>query len=410
VSVDSSFARLYAPPTAFLPVARDLPDPDNSPVDMARLGPALSSAVQAADHLLGRLQNGVVTFGQIESALARLDDRLTLLAGLLAPLLPGESNGPRDAQAQEMAVEDFGPLLAEACAIYDRYFGVVRLPAMTLLQLTAQVVMTAQAILHDLPYTLLDRTQIVMLIANAGRMLATLRGRLTGGPGGLDDPASQPANSPTATARLAYRQCWAENLAGDETNQTIAFYRWKVGHHFFNLCAIFCGDALRRAHEAIAASDEQWAVEQLALADSLLRGTTAAMWYAGDFPASLYRDYVRPSMVMPGQASGFSGDQNADYNRMKDAKEKLKEHLCQVYEPNLSGLAHRLRSAFLSFHEADIEDNEHHLIIAAHKVGMDQSLAQKEWQDELPVHIHRQMAVDVLREMAESKRREFSAV
>jgi len=131
------------------------------------------------------------------------------------------------------------------------------------------------------------------------------------------------------------------------------------------------------------------------------------MWYAGDFPAVLYRDCVRPSMVMPGKASGFSGDQNADYNRMKETKERLKEFLCQGYGPTLTLLSPRLRQAFMNFHEADIEDNEHHLIIAAHKVGMDQSLAQKEWQAELPTHIHRQKAVDVLREMAESKRREF---
>lgn len=405
MSVDSSFAGLYAPPIAFLPVARDLPAADNSPLDGARLGPALSAAVETAEHLLGRLQNGVVTFGQIESALARLDDRLAVLVGLLAPLLPTTSSAV-DAQAHQVAVDDFGPLLAEACAIYDSYFGVVRLPAMTLLQLIAQVGATTQAILRDLPYTLLDRTQIVMLIANAGRMLATLGARLTDvSQGTIEQP---PVSGPGETARLAYRQGWAENPGGKEPDQAIAFYRWKVGHHFFDLCAIFCGDALRRAYEAVTAGDEQKAVEQLALADSLLRGTTAAMWYAGDFPTSLYRDAVRPSMVMPGQASGFSGDQNADYNRMKDAKEKLKEHLCQLYGMNLAGIAPRLRAAFLSFHEADIEDNEHHLIIAAHKVGMDQSLAQKEWQDELPVHVHRQKAVDVLREMAESKRREFA--
>ena len=164
------------------------------------------------------------------------------------------------------------------------------------------------------------------------------------------------------------------------------------------------------AHAAIVEGDEETGEAQLALADSFLRGTTAAMWYAGDFPANLYRDSVRPSMVMPGKTSGFSGDQNADYNRMKDAKERLKEFLRQTYGPNLAGLSPRLRRAFMNFQEADIEDSEHHLMIAAHKVGTDQSLAQKEWQAELPGHIHRQKAVDVLREMAESKRREFKEV
>jgi len=270
------------------------------------------------------------------------------------------------------------------------------------------VVRTSQALLFDLPHTLLDRTQIVMLVANVGRMLAVLADRLGATKSATD--AAQPVADLTADRRAAYGRCWLET-PGDPAgwSQTVAFYRWKVGHHFFDLCTIFCGDALHRTHGAIVAGNEQAGVAELKLADSFLRGTTAAMWYAGDFPANLYRDVIRPSMVMPGRASGFSGDQNADYNRMKDCKEKLKELIRQTPNPALSALSPRLLRAFMDVHEADIEDSEHHLIIAAHKVGTDQSLAQKEWQDELPGYIHRQKAVDVLREMAERKRREFAA-
>ena len=411
MSVDSALTSVYQPPIAFLPAASALPAPGDGPVDPALLRPALASALEIAERLIFRLQNGVVAFGQIEGAVAQLDDALAALTALLSPLMqPLESRTSLDAQAQELAIADFGPLLAEACAVYDSYFGVTRVSALTLWQLAGQVAATSRAILCDLPYTLVDRTQIVMLVANLGRMLAILAQRLALAPG---NAASQPAPAQGAAAaqRTAFRQCWQQNEADSgQWSQTVAFYRWKVGHHFFDLCTIFCGDALRRAYTAIAQGDESAALEQLALADSLLRGTTAAMWYAGDFPANLYRESVRPSMVMPGKSSGFSGDQNADYNRMKAAKDRLKEFLCQNYGPTLAAMPARLRSAFMNFHEADIEDSEHHLIIAAHKVGTDQSLAQKEWQAELPGHIHRQKAVDVLREMAESKRREFSGV
>ena len=425
MSVDSALATIYRPPIAFLPASTALPAPGDSPVDPALLRPALSSVVKRAAGLLDRLQNGVVAFGQIESAVAELDDALAVLAAQLSPPMQplqnwvqpnsdrrgGEEGAIADRQeAEERVIADFGPLLAEACAIYDSYFGVVRVSSLTLWQLTGQVVATSRAILCDLPYTLLDRTQIVMLVGNTGRMLTILAQRLSLSP---DNAASQPAPAQSAAAaqRAGFRQCWQQNEAdSSQWSQTVAFYRWKVGHHFFDLCTIFCGDALRQAHTAIAAGNESAALEQFALADSLLRGTTAAMWYAGDFPANLYRDYVRPSMVMPGKTSGFSGDQNADYNRMKAAKDRLKEFLSQNYGPTLAALPTRLRSAFMNFHEADIVDSEHHLIIAAHKVGTDQSLAQKEWQAELPDHIHRQKAVDVLREMAESKRREFSGV
>lgn len=402
--VNSLLVTLYQPPIAFLPAAPLLPVPDNSPVDSALLGCALGGAIETAEQLLDRLQKGVVSLGKIESEVARLEESLAGMADLLTPLLPVESSvADVNVQAHQLAVADFGALLADACAVYDSYFGVVRLHPMTLLQLAAQVARTAQAVLRDLPYTLLDRTQIVMLVANIGRMLATLAQHL---PTSSGNP--MPAQKSGAEMRRAYAQCWEQNKADSaEWSQTVAFYRWKVGHHFFNLCAIFCADALRCVCAAIAEGDEQTGEAQLALADSFLRGTTAAMWYAGDFPVNLYRDSVRPSMAMPGKSSGFSGDQNADYNRMKDAKERLKEFLRQAYGPHLAGLPPRLRGAFMNFHEADIEDSEHHLIIAAHKVGTDQSLAQKEWQAELPGHIHRQKAVDVLREMAESKRREF---
>lgn len=383
----------------------------------AALYAALGHTVAMAERLLVRLQNEVISLVRLEADLARLDDSLAGLGTRLNPLmqpLEAKVGLGLDARTHQFAVDDFGALLAQACAVYDDYFGVVRCHPQTLLQLTGQVVRTSQALLFDLPHTLLDRTQVVMIVANVGRMLAVLADRLGGvlslSKGVTSSAAAnaQPMAESAATRRAVYDLCWQQNAAdAARWSQTVAFYRWKVGHHFFDLCTIFCGDALRRAHRAIAENDEDAGVEEFGQADSFLRGTTAAMWYAGDFPANLYRDFVRPSMVMPGKASGFSGDQNADYNRMKDAKAQLKELLCQSYGPTLAGLPPRLLRAFMAVHEADIEDNEHHLIIAAHKVGTDQSLAQKEWQDELPSHIHRQKAVDVLREMAERKRREF---
>jgi len=394
--------QLYCLPVIYLPANSALPVALPMSVASGRGQGDLDAVVESASRMKRTLQETLVTPAQLAHLLERLWQPMAAVAA--APIDADES--PPTFASLTTAAPDFSPVMAAACAIYDQYFGVVRVEPLTLSQFTTQVARTCLALLIDLPYTLQERGQLSQLISSMVQMFSVLADRLQTNNGpvtGLVD-----TNQPSLATSALYQQAWQSTDPADRAwCERVAFYRWKVGHHFFNWCAIFCRDALVQAHAAIAADDIDRGAAQLGQAECFLRGSTAAMWYAGDFPARLYQTVIRPSMIMPGAPAGFSGDQNADYNRMKTAKQELKGFLRAHYGQDLVALPSMLRHALLQFHEADIQDNEHHLLIAAQKVGTDQSLAQKEWQAELPAHVYRQHALDILRQMAEMKRREF---
>jgi hypothetical protein len=88
--------------------------------------------------------------------------------------------------------------------------------------------------------------------------------------------------------------------------------RWKLGHQvFFALvqslvvtvgCAV---DALRRGDQAVH--------RMLDVATVVMRGSGAALRYAGDFSPLQYRGVVRPAMMPPNLAAKFSGLQIRDH-------------------------------------------------------------------------------------------------
>jgi hypothetical protein len=277
---------------------------------------------------------------------------------------------------------------AWAHAIYDRYFHVTRLRGMTAAQLTAQAVATAANLLDDLPRTLLNRAEPVRLLHAA----ALLHRHLGGASAGPQPAASQAAGPPPAV---------------DPDPVALAFRRWRGGHHFFALCCQVCGDALLAAARAAAASDVEAAARAVRVASPLLRGTTAAMWYAADFPRAFYTQHIRPSMVATLAPGGFSGNQNPDHARMSRARRALRETLIDTFGTTPARWPSPLQEAVRDFHATNVEDNEHHTLIAAAKVGQDISLAQASWQDQLPAHLRSRSAVDVLRRMTDLKRAEY---
>lgn len=412
-------AEAYSCPVAFLPARSVLPlaaswAKPGREADQP-WGAALPQVSDAARALAQRWQQAIVISHWLACDLAELDGTLATVALTLpvnhTALRQQASNGqPLD--PEQVAQSDMSAVMAQACAIYDRYFQVTRVHPMRFDLFVAQVTETTRQLLPDLPYTLLDRTQITHLLCAVGAMFSALHAKLADHSQATLPTQGAPAghSSTGSPYHAAWQQAEANRAAW---TAQVAHYRWQVGHHFYDLGAIFCANALRTASDALGATPPNagciaTAVAHLQQAAIFLRGMTAAMWYAGDFPVQTYQQIIRPSMVMPGGSGGFSGDQNADYNRMKQAKQQLKAQLRAMYGEQLATMPAPLRNAFFSFHEADIEDNEHHLLIAAHKVGIDQSLAQKEWQAELPDLAYKQTALDVLREMAEQKRREFA--
>lgn len=402
----------YTRPVAFLPATSLLPQaPCIAGSDCQLAAGLLRAVVATATEISVRWQQVVVNPGWAERDLSTLARQIHRVAAHLPMtrdrlLQPEPNRPPERLNPQEEAQRDRNAVMAEACAIYDRYFQVERVAAMRFDAFVDQVAATTCHLLDDLPYTLLDRAQVAQIVATIGAMFATLQTKLP--PASPSTPAAlhtEPASTTTSPYHAFWQQAETQTPAWAEQ---VAFYRWQVGHHFFDLCAIFCTAALQAAECALREEDAQAGIDALQQAETFLRGTTAAMWYAGDFSAQIYQQIIRPAMVLPGAPAGFSGDQNADYHRLKQAKQQLKKVLRGRYGADLAAMPARLHQAWLRFHEADIENDEQHLLIAAHKVGVDQSLAQKEWQAELPDLAHKQTALDALREMAERRRREFA--
>ncbi|MEM7132154.1 MAG: hypothetical protein AAF702_37960 [Chloroflexota bacterium] len=408
----------YTIPTIYLPALSDLPLLSEVP---STLRCAMRQSIDNAEKLLVQLDNHIQISSCMCEALLPLSKALDGVVQMLIAArqsLHGQAAPGLNGNSKKIATADMSKPMAEACTIYDDYFGMMRVSSMEQLQFTAQVVSTCQNVLHDLPYTLLDRMQFTTLIRTMKEMLRVL----SAGDRSLNVDVHSDSKNSICTWTLDrvdsyfanqqqrfYDKSWRDNaIHKDHWAEQVATYRWKVGHHFFNLCAIFCRHALQQVQRAITEESLDGGAKQLQNATQFLRGTTAAMWYASDFPAHIYQAIIRPSMVMPRPPAGFSGDQNADYNRMKEQKEDFKAFLHTCYGPSFSALPASLYQALRDFYEADIQDIEHHVIIAANKVGTDQSLAQKEWLAELPTSpSHAQSAVDILREMAEMRRREY---
>jgi hypothetical protein len=280
----------------------------------------------------------------------------------------------------------------DALILYDGYFQVIRVPGMTALQFGAQVLATCDAVLVDLPSAVIGLDEVVAIVDGMRMTFAFLIDRLS-----LPKAPVSGFQTVSDGRFIAKRR---RRPIRDQTHRA-ATYRWIVGHQFFDLCAMHCRENLIAARRACEAARPEAAASALVAARTFLRATTAAMWYAGNFPAAIYVDDVREQMkaYRPG---GFSGTQNADYERMKAAKNQLTESLFSLFGTRGSAWQHaNLRDKVADLLETIIEDNEHHTLIAAMKVGRDQSLFQRA----LAGRRSRQYrALDMLRDMTQNKR------
>jgi|GEM_PF-498177 len=288
--------------------------------------------------------------------------------------------------------------------VYDEYFSIVRVPQLTPSQLLGQCVSTVYALLGDLPFTMLAREEIIVLFTALYKLFNCFIEKES------DDVPPVPAmyvmqenNNLEATALL-----WTTLATDNVQRKNIAMFRWLVGHHTFNLITTFLTAAVYNAIEAIEAGDNDTIMAELDRASTFLRAGVACEWYAANFSHAVYTDIVRPTMVrqdIPG-GDGFSGDQNAEFNRFKVAKENLKRAVRSAYDENK--MPPYVEQALRQFVEMYVQDAEHHVLLAAAMVGNTPSIAQDEWQKDLPSGTPAQSAVDFLRDMVSARREEFS--
>jgi hypothetical protein len=197
-------------------------------------------------------------------------------------------------------------------------------------------------------------------------------------------------------------------LPAARVTEDLAGYRWYRGHHCFLLFTQACVRRLDDAHFAALAAKPELAASALASAALLMRGLTAGMGYASAFPGSIYRSTIRPAINRAGGPKGLSGTHHADYQALQQADARLKQHLRTGYGSNGANWPPTLLDAFLAYRRAEVAHTEQHVAIADAMVAGDNSLLSKTFYASLPPGGRPDSAVEILRDLAEAKRREFT--
>lgn len=126
--------------------------------------------------------------------------------------------------------------------------------------------------------------------------------------------------------------------------------RWIVGHQVFTALTQGILYALQAFETAATGRDEAAAAAAgLVLAAGLLRASAAAFRFTGDFPASAYRDVVRPSMTPPHVGAGFSGLLSADHRRLIQVLGRLRPLMAEAavrFAPQHAALTAGLQLAY----------------------------------------------------------------
>lgn len=306
----------------------------------------------------------------------------------------------RDVQEETLIAEDQHHL--GGYIVYDEYFNTIRVPEMTASQLLCQCCATVYEVLGDLPFTMLAREEIEVLFTALYKMFNCFL------PDEVDNVPPVPASyvMQEHNNMQAIEYLWNTMATNEAQRENIAMFRWKVGHHLFNMLTLFLTVSTEKATQAIKTGDDNLAINHLDRASTFLRAGIACEWYAANFSSDIYAEIVRPSMAMqdvPG-GDGFSGDQNAEFNRFKMAKESLKT----VLRSQRGRLSASVEIVVRQFVEMYVQDGEHHVLLASAMAGNSPSIAQDEWLKDLPDGTPMQSAVDFLRNMVLARRGEFS--
>lgn len=412
----------YLLPKIFLPANSQIPPVEKAPSNSQGSGDylqfALTEVLEEVTDTDQIIEHHVIAFPELCSRIMQLNLALARVTVLLEPELAALTQftdhfanieAIETVVRQELLQSSLIPNRVRDYLIYDGYFGVSRNPVITFRQFMAQVVATFHAVFSDLPFTVLAIDEIAAILKSVKVIVEFFLSHYY-----AEMPDEDPSHSrveyftTSNDDQLPWSELWVDPSEGsDSWTRKIASYRWIVGHHLFDEFTIFCREFLVNATDALEKDEEILSAKFIQKAQQSLRGTTAAMWYACNFPGKIYEGPIRQSMISTETPDGFSGTQNADYNRMKHAKDELKMAIRHRYGLKPEQWPKAIYQALKDFHEVDIEDNEHHILIAVRNAGTDTSLAQKVWQQGLPDGVHRKSAAEVLRDMAEVKRKEF---
>jgi|GEM_PF-386500 len=360
------------------PVGSVLPQRDAS-IDV---GAAMAAVLRVAE----LVESSVSTASAVREAMTALG---AALAGMMdvSPLVMETAAARAVENAAFLAAAPHPPSADDLdnYAIYDRYFGVQRTAGMSAQTFVAGMLAVWGRVFPDCAQALIGRDEIGALLHACAAMLA-LRGN--------DASAAGPQSRSHVRALAAP----SDPFSGlDERGRGLL--RWRTGHDLFALCSMHAREAYVVVQQTLAAKPVD-AVDRIAQAltqaGTFVRGLAAAQWYASEFPIAFYLDVLRPTMIATGAHGGFSGTQNADHHRMQWERERAVEALFSAYGTDAAGWPQPVYSALMLMNEIEIQAAEHHVLVAASKVRLDQSLAQK------AIAADRSSAVAVLREQVDA--------
>ncbi|GAA0367094.1 hypothetical protein [Streptomyces blastmyceticus] len=246
-------------------------------------------------------------------------------------------------------------------ADYERYFHISR-DAPDLAAWTRGCLELQAAVLDDLPRTGLDEEERAAILT--GLLLASHATLL-----------SWTRTAPGVTHPGTCAEPSAPMTAVPADGQVDALRRWKLGHQLFHLLLTVMNTTLDEI--VAAARDYRWPslVSGMERLRALYEAATAAMTYASDFPSSVYRTEIRPTMEPPFVAPGFSGVFNREHHVMVDRLRTLGRALQNL--PPESDAIDAIRRVEASLRAAQRRNRRNHVKICERCVPEGSSLRRQ---------------------------------
>jgi hypothetical protein len=290
--------------------------------DALALLEALTSDLVSSSELTVRLRD----LGRLASAYSGLFDATTPDAATSADASARFSDGLRPNEVAERIR-------------YDEFFGVRRVANIDDAALARTIFTSVSHVFLDVAETQLGIHELIALLRGVVMATAWIE----------EQPHPQP-------------------IGDDIASESSPFARFRLGHLIFAVMCNFGHHHLQRAISGVGNGDVP--VEDIAAATTFVRASTASMWYSVSIPQRSYTERVRPLMDAASTSDhGFSGLDNFDFRRMRESWEELAVLLANpgLEDASLHDAAHVL-------YETILEDNEHHILIAAELVGVAPSL------------------------------------
>lgn len=357
-----------------------------------------------ANDLLGHFGSSVVTLAELPALFAPLQKSLTDLLEHVQVDYQALTVRGTDTMSEETVrwqLPDGTPELHHGYNVCDHYFRFVRVKDMQAREWLGTLAFVSLAVVEDLPHTLLNWDEEISLLAALTEMFSWIL------PEGMEAESNlQSGELPVSSeTRLPLWQSEAGNVG---RTVSIAYYRLLIGHHIWQHINIFARECFEHSADEFAKGNDEEGTRWLWKATRLFRGTTASMWYASIFPLQTYQAELRPTMVETDSID--AQQQHLTYNLLKQGIKQFKLTMEERVATNQPLQSEQAYTVLKQFHEYYVQDMEQHILVAASKVGLDASLAQKIWQSKLPANTRTKNAMDLLRDMAGIRRKDWQKV